>query len=115
MPLQVEEGGVARLTVPRLVEREPVPLAAADVAFRHQLRAGPREREVDVEEDGLQRSHSMTSSCCGDAPTLHAVVWTNVQARTCSRSSWSSSERRSSRWKTSRLEWPSSGERTIAT
>ena len=50
MPLEIDERGVSRVLVPRRVERETVPLAAADVALGHQLRPGLREREVDVEE-----------------------------------------------------------------
>ena len=54
MALQVDERRVARRLVARRVEREPVPLAAADVALGHQLRPRLREREVDVEENGAQ-------------------------------------------------------------
>ena len=63
MPLQVDERGVPRVLVPRGVEREPVPLAGADVALRPELGAGPDEREVDVEQDGAKRHASSRSQC----------------------------------------------------
>ncbi len=63
MAAQVDERRLARVAVPRRVEGQAVARAGADVALRAELRAGAGEREVDVEEDGLQSSHSTTSMC----------------------------------------------------
>ena len=46
----------ARVRVAVRVEREPVPLPDAPVPLRPQLRPGPKQREVDVEQDGLQHA-----------------------------------------------------------
>ena len=44
----------ASVRVPIGVEREPVPLPDAPVPLGPELRPGPKEREVDVEQDGLE-------------------------------------------------------------
>ena len=54
MAAKIDEGGVASRFVAAGLEHEPVALAGADVALGPELRAWPREREVDVEEDGAQ-------------------------------------------------------------
>ena len=63
VPAQVDERRLTRVAVPRRVERQAVALAGANVALGAELGAGAREREVDVEEDGPQSSHSTTSMC----------------------------------------------------
>ncbi len=63
MALEVEERGGARVVVPRSVEGQTVASACTDVALRAELGTGACEREVDVEEDSLQSSHSTTSMC----------------------------------------------------
>src|SRR5581483_7509683 len=115
MALQVDERGVARLRVAHAVEDEPESLRAADVALGHQLGTRPREREVDVEENRLQRSHDTVSRCDSIhwLPPDHATVCAIVQPRARSRSSPSSLVSRSSRYSASRLVCPSSKERTI--
>ena len=45
-----------RVRVEAGLEREPVPLPHAPVPLRPQLRPGPKQGEVDVEQDGLQHS-----------------------------------------------------------
>src|SRR5438105_15651381 len=54
MTLERRDRGLARLLVARGVEYEPMPLAEPPIALGTELRSRPREREVDVEEDGLQ-------------------------------------------------------------
>src|SRR5437764_878275 len=92
------------------VEAEVRPEPA--IALGPEVRARLREREVDVEDDGLDHSsHSATRSC--HAPLDQATVWATVQPRARSRSRPSSDVSRSKRYRTSRLASPSSRERTI--
>jgi hypothetical protein len=56
MALQRVERIEPGLLVALRVEHEPVPLADLAIALRAELGAGPGEREVDVEEDGLEHS-----------------------------------------------------------
>ena len=96
MAAQVDQGGIASRLVAGGVEREPVALACAHVALRPELGPGPRKREVDVEENGPQLSHS-TVLVWWLAPSAQATVCTIVQPRARSRSRPSSAQRRSSR------------------
>ena len=52
-----QPGGLVALRV----ERQPVARADARVALRPELRPGPEQREVDVEEDRLQHADEDTS------------------------------------------------------
>ncbi len=52
--LEVLERREPRLVVARAVEGEPVARSGALVPRRAELRPGPEEREVDVEEDRAQ-------------------------------------------------------------
>jgi hypothetical protein len=51
MPLQVDERRPPRVGIAGRVERQAVPRAEALVALRTEIRAGPRQGEVDVEND----------------------------------------------------------------
>ena len=61
MALEVLDRRFARLVVAARVQRDPVPPGDARVTLCGQLRPGTAEREVDVEEDGLQ-GHSASSN-----------------------------------------------------
>src|SRR6185312_9785134 len=50
MASQIDERRVASLLVASRLEPEPVALAGADVRLGPELRTGPSEREVDVEQ-----------------------------------------------------------------
>ena len=54
--LQLLDRGRARSLVAARLQVEPVPLPDAAVSLGAELRAGPEEREVDVEEDRLQHA-----------------------------------------------------------
>ena len=97
MAVEVDERCVAGRLIAGRIESQAVALAGADVAVRPELRPGPREREVHVEEDGLQLSHSTTSWRSTDAPSAHAVVWMIVHPRARSLSKPSSAQSRSRR------------------
>src|SRR5687767_6611987 len=65
MALQPVERGEAGVLVALRVEREPMPLADLAVPLGAELGARPREREVDVEEHGLE--HAPEDSLENDA------------------------------------------------
>ena len=56
---EILEGGEPRRLVPAGVEREPVHRPDVAVGLRPELGPGPREREVDVEENGPQHQPSI--------------------------------------------------------
>src|SRR5262249_42789582 len=56
MAAEIDEGGVSGRLVASRLQMEPVALAGADVPRRPELGPGPREREVDVEEDRAQHA-----------------------------------------------------------
>ena len=55
----------ARVRVPLGLELQPETCRRVAVAGAAEERPGLRQREVDVEEDGFQLSHSTTSACSG--------------------------------------------------
>ena len=96
--------------VARRVELEPEARAQPLVALGPELRPGPGDREVDVEEDGAQHhaassSQRAVSTCVAVelAPSAQATVCAIVQPRARSRSRPSSAVSRSKRWRTSAL------------
>ena len=60
MTVEVDERRVAGGLVAGCIERQAVARAGADVPLRAELRPRAREREVDVEENRSQLSHSTT-------------------------------------------------------
>src|SRR5437773_286470 len=54
MALDPHERRLAGVLVPGRIEREPVAAARPAVALRTEVGAGPRDRSVDVEKDGLK-------------------------------------------------------------
>ena len=54
MALEAGEGSEARVLVAVGIERQPVPLTRAAVTLGPELRPGPEEREVDVEQNRAQ-------------------------------------------------------------
>src|SRR5262249_56609278 len=73
---EIDESGLARGLVARRVEAKLVALTCAHVSLGSELRPRPSEREVHVEEDGFQVSHSTTSSSRCLAPGAQATVCT---------------------------------------
>ena len=52
--LQRLDGARTRAVIATRVQRQTVPLAEPSVALGTKLRPGPKEREIHVEENGLQ-------------------------------------------------------------
>ena len=65
MVLQILERRDARRVVELRVQHEPVPAADPLVPVRSELRPGAEEREVDVEEDGLEHQPRIRGALVG--------------------------------------------------
>src|SRR5206468_2411137 len=63
-----------RLLVARGLEREPVPLAESPIPVGPELRAGEREREVDVEEHGREHAPEDSSGVSGAPRTGNSLI-----------------------------------------
>src|SRR2546423_7200645 len=117
--LDALDGPLARRRVARRVELQPEALTESLVPLRPELRPGPGDREVDVEEDGLDHQRASSSQRAvstwvwwSSPSEAQATVCAIVHPRARSGSRPSSAVSRSKRRRTSRFEWPSSRERT---